>query len=791
MRRARILHLRASNFVGGPEHQLLRYARLERDGEFELTLGSFVGPGEGADFMRAVEDSRLQALSLPAKSVVSSFRALVELIRERQFDLLCAHGYKADILSIAAGRLTGTPVACFLRGWTGENRKVRLYENADKLALFFADRIVCLSQLQALKLSKQASLAKKVRIIANAIDVPEIDDGSRLRAGTELRRRLGLPPNCQVVATGGRLSPEKGVSDFLHAISLIAPQFKETRFVIFGEGVERLDLDNTASALGIKKQVIFAGFHPDLRSLLPGVDLLVNPSHSEEMPNIVLEAMAAGVPVLATRVGGLEEISGSNGALRLVPPGKPPVLAQEISHLLSKSALANELGCAGQRRAKEAYSLDRQRSQFHALYQELIARPQTTANSAPVEIPVVAPSSWKRPFHVGEPLPFLSIVMPVRNEEHHVGDVLSQLASQNYPHDRFEILVVDGNSTDGTAEVVEVFARAASVSVRMLENPAQLSSAGRNIGARNSSGEFVIYVDGHCHIPNASMLRDHVDLFEKTGADCLCRPQPLTMPGNTGFQNVVANARATALGHGLDSTVYAADWEGPVNPSSSGSSYRRSVFDLIGYYDESFDACEDVEFNFRLFEAGVSSYLSPRLTVLYQPRRTLGSLGQQMIRYGRGRYRLMRKHPRAFSAGQIIPALFLIWLAFTGAASFYSSRVLLVFVGTLLLYLSVVLGFSARLAFRYGWRYLFQAPAVYAVIHMGLGTGILMELVSNLLGRRKPRNNPVDSVSVHVEPSASVAQSLGASCDKRAAAKMQEFAEHHGNVASPRRIPRG
>ena len=791
MRRARILHLRASNFVGGPEHQLLRYARLERDGEFELTLGSFAGPAEGVDFLRAAEECKIQTLSLPATSLVSSLRALVKGIHERQFDLLCAHGYKADILSVVAGRLTGTPVACCLRGWTGENRKVRLYEKADKLALFFADRIVCLSQLQALKLSRTASLAKKVRTIANAIDVPEVDAGSRLRAGAELRERLGLPPNCQVVASGGRLSPEKAVGDFLQAISLLPPQFKGTRFVVFGEGVERPALENTASALGIKEQVTFAGFHSDLRSLLPGIDLLVNPSHSEEMPNIVLEAMAAGVPVLATRVGGLEEISGANGALRLVPPGKPAVLVEEITHLLSNQTLANELRCAGQKRAKEVYSLEQQRSQFHALYQELIASPLATASSAPAEIPVGTSSSWKPAVHVGESLPFLSIVMPVRNEERHIGDVLSQLESQNYPRDRFEILVVDGNSTDRTAEVVEGFARPASVSVKLLENPAQLSSAARNIGARNSRGEFVIYVDGHCHIPNASMLRDHVDLFEKTGADCLCRPQPLTMPGNTDFQNVVASARATALGHGLDSTVYTADWEGAVNPSSSGASYRRSVFDRIGYYDESFDACEDVEFNFRLFQAGLPSYLSPRLKILYQPRRTLRALWQQMIRYGRGRYRLMRKHPRTRSVAQVIPALFLIWLAFTGAASFYSPRILVIFIGTLLLYLGVVLGFSAGLAVRHGWRYLFQAPAVYAVIHMGLGTGFLTEFVSTLFGRRKRRNNRVDSVSVPGEPSASAAESSGGSRDKSVAANMQEFVELQGNVASSRRVPRG
>src|ERR1700737_4544008 len=110
MRRARILHLRASNFVGGPEKQLLRYARLERDSEFELTLGTFVGPGEGSDFLRAIDEAGLQSLSITAGNLGASFRALVKATRSRQFDLICAHGYKADILSVAAGRITGPPV---------------------------------------------------------------------------------------------------------------------------------------------------------------------------------------------------------------------------------------------------------------------------------------------------------------------------------------------------------------------------------------------------------------------------------------------------------------------------------------------------------------------------------------------------------------------------------------------------------------------------------------------------------------------------------------------------------
>jgi glycosyltransferase involved in cell wall biosynthesis len=160
-----------------------------------------------------------------------------------------------------------------------------------------------------------------------------------------------------VVASGGRLSPEKGVGDFSRQSHWIAAQFIDTRFVIFGEARCSLILKRRP-CLRIANQVVFAGFQRDLRGLLPGVDLLVNPSHSEEMPNIVLEAMAARVPVVATRVGGLEEISGCDGALRLVPPGKPTMLANEISLLLCDPVLMNELGSAGQMRAKEAYSLD-------------------------------------------------------------------------------------------------------------------------------------------------------------------------------------------------------------------------------------------------------------------------------------------------------------------------------------------------------------------------------------------------------------------------------------------------
>ena len=727
MTRHRILHLRASNFVGGPEHQLLRYAESETASEsWEILLGTFVGPQEGSAFLKAIEARGLRSVSLAAGGWASALKSLIQTIRRERIELLCTHGYRSDVLGVLASRMLRIPIACFLRGWIGENYKVRLYEQIDRFTIQFADRIICLSPSQAHKVASRPRCADKIRVVCNAIDVPAVDPALRVRARRELAQRFKLPGNCLVVATAGRLSPEKGVSDFLEAVARISPS--SARFLVFGEGVLRQKLERTAELLNLRGRVVFAGFHSDLRSLLPGFDLLVNPSLSEEMPNIVLEGMAAGVPVIATRVGGVQDIAGPTEAIHLVPPANPEVLANSIDHLLHNEPLRAKLAEAGCKRVQEAFSLSVQRSEMRDLYQELLPQSRSECGAAEDSMPNERPSQQAYE-SAAAGADFLSIVIPVRNEELHIGSVLCGLATQDYPHSRFEVLVADGNSTDRTAGVVQEFARRAPMPVRLLRNPAQLSSAGRNIGARNARGKFIIYIDGHCQIPSKTLLRDAVELFERTKADCLCRPQPLTMPGNTVFQDVVAHARATSLGHGRDSTIYTTNWEGPVNPSSSGALYRREVFDRVGFFDERLDACEDVEFNYRIFRAGLRSFYSTRLKVLYEPRKDLVSLWKQMVRYGQGRCRLIRKHTDAFSISQIIPAAFLVWLVVGGIFSLVSWRVGELFLASLAVYVGVVLLFSCRLGVKYGWRHLVTAPAIFACIHLGLAAGFLKEFV--------------------------------------------------------------
>jgi glycosyltransferase involved in cell wall biosynthesis len=746
--RPRILHLRASNFVGGPERQLLRYAECDGHGPWELLFGVYVGLEEGREFRDAIASRGIEVISLPVEGLVSSVRSLARVLRERQIGLVCTHGYKADIVSLLAARFAGVPVACFLRGWTRENRRVRLYEALDRFCLRFADLVVCLSKSQAIRLSRQASLAARIRIVSNAINASDINPSVKEASRAELRRRFGLPKDCTVIATGGRLSPEKGVEDFLDAAVFIRRVAAKVRFLIFGSGPLEQKLQRKVIELDLERDVTFAGFERDLRSLLPGVDLLVNPSHSEEMPNIVLEGMAEAIPVVATAVGGVEEISGPQNAVRLVPPAQPSAQAAAVIDLLMHPEKANALGQAGHDRVVQAYSVQAQKDQYRSLYEELLpasdALPSDSASkfasTAEVENVRVAglEAEGKRPF--------LSIVVPIRNEEAHVGALLAQLEEQEYPRDRFEVIVVVGTSTDRTVQVVEGFRQRTTLSLRRLDNPMQLSSAGRNIGARNARGDYVIFIDGHCQIASKTLLSDAASLFQRTGADCLCRPQPLTAAGNSLFQHVVARVRATWLGHGMDSTIYSMNKEGPVNPSSAGAMYRRSVFEQIGYYDESFDACEDVEFNHRVLRAGLSSFISPKLKVVYQPRKNLRLLWYQMMRYGRGRFRLIQKHRDAFSFGQIIPATLLFWLVCGGIVSLLWRPFFGVFACSIGAYAVLVSSFSICLGFRHGLRHALIAPLIYLKIHLGLGAGFLVETL-RLAGAKRPKPQAIPTTA--------------------------------------------
>jgi succinoglycan biosynthesis protein ExoA len=319
----------------------------------------------------------------------------------------------------------------------------------------------------------------------------------------------------------------------------------------------------------------------------------------------------------------------------------------------------------------------------------------------------------------------VSVIVPVRNEAAQIRATILGLARQDFPTADYEILVIDGRSDDGTPEIVRE-PRSTVPNLRLFDNPKRLASAARNVGVRNAGGKYVVIVDGHCRVTGPRFLRNIVEAFEATGADTLGRPQPLTCEDPTPFQRAVAAARASWLGHNPDSAIFSNDARF-VPADNVAVAYRRDVFDLMGEFDESFDACEDVEFNTRVRAAGLTCYFTPATGVEYQPRRTLGRLFYQMARYGRGRARLARKHPATRGLPSLVPPAWLVWLWFGASVGVLFRPVGLAVLATVAVYLVVLLAESVRLRrSASAWR----LPLVFAAIHAGFGWGYLREVAA-------------------------------------------------------------
>ena len=346
--------------------------------------------------------------------------------------------------------------------------------------------------------------------------------------------------------------------------------------------------------------------------------------------------------------------------------------------------------------------------------------PTELSSSHPLAPPAPAPARpaiW----------PFISVVVPVRNEERAIANTLAQLLAQDYPADRFEVIVADGESTDDTWPIVDRLALTTptcnwwQILVAGPVRPAIWEFAAR--------GELLIIVDGHCDIGTNQYLRELAEAFARTGADCLGRPQPLEIDQPNLLQQAIGLARSSRLGHHPASYVFSGK-EQVVPAHSVAVAYRRDVFHALGLFDEMFDACEDVELNHRVDRAGMKCVLVPALRVSYHPRATIRGLFRQMTRYGRGRMRLLRKHPETFSPLGFAPAVFLAFVLLGPIGLTLSRTAGWLYAAGLLTYAIVVGAFSFRLAVQARRLPLVALlPIVFATLHAGAGWGVLAELL--------------------------------------------------------------
>lgn len=321
-------------------------------------------------------------------------------------------------------------------------------------------------------------------------------------------------------------------------------------------------------------------------------------------------------------------------------------------------------------------------------------------------------------------LPYLSVIVSVRNARKMLPGLIDQLLEQNYPAELYEILVVDGRSTDGSGDLIRRRYSNRRVRVRVLDNPKRTVATGRNIGIRAASGDAMIFLSGHCTIPSKDLLADTAEVLETSGARCLCRPQPLHANAETRMGEAIAHARSTRVGR----ATAAPDIAGFVDPPGFACTFRRNVFEEVGLFDETFDACTGLDFNERIRQAEIRAYCDPRLAVHEQPPQKLRSLFAEMFSHGRGASHWMHKHPDRSSLAEIAPLTVLLAILLTIAAWMQLPHWLAAIVtAPMAMFPIAVLLASMHISSKHGFRSAWRAPLVFATIYLGQGIGLLCE----------------------------------------------------------------
>jgi glycosyltransferase involved in cell wall biosynthesis len=365
-----VTHLVASPFLGGPERQVLGLAAgLPRS--YRTVFLSFSEGGRCRPFLNEARRTGFEAVELErnSRNPRAAVREVADYLRRLGADVLCCHGYKPDVLGWMAARRAGVPAVAVSRGWTAATLKVRLNETLDRFCLRRMDRVVCVSEGQAVKVRRAGVPPGCVVVIRNAIRAERFDRPEP--AGRDRLQALFKPPLARIVGAAGRLSPEKGFGVLVEAVGRLVSEVPDVGFVIFGDGPLRAQLSRRIDSEGLTGRCLLAGFCDDLDRLLPHLDLLVLPSFTEGLPNVVLEAFAAGVPVVATAVGGTPEVvvDGVNGYL--VPAGDPAALARRIRDALEVEERRRAMGQRGRDRIRNEFTFEAQSARYQQLFDEL------------------------------------------------------------------------------------------------------------------------------------------------------------------------------------------------------------------------------------------------------------------------------------------------------------------------------------------------------------------------------------------------------------------------------------
>src|SRR2546426_6921073 len=368
----RVFHLVESFNLGGSENQAVQVARRMNSGRYSVTVGCLSTEGPYLEMLQKagipVADFHPQGGLLSPRGFCQLLR-LTHFLRCERFDVVHTHDLYSNLLGVLAAWMARIPVIISSRRdlshwWWYTPRNRKLLRRVQSLSTFV---LANSATVRDFLVREEGFDARTIRVVRNGIDAERFGKPH----GNREALLPGLDPKHKLVAVVANMNvEEKGHVDLIEAARVICSVLPETRFLLIGDGRERLGLEAKAEGLGVRNNFLFLGRREDVPDLLGCCQLSVLPSWAEGFPNVILESLAAGLPVVATRIGAILEIIEDEVSGLLVPARDPQALARAILRVLRDQELADRLARAGRERALTHFSFDRTLLELRQLYEE-------------------------------------------------------------------------------------------------------------------------------------------------------------------------------------------------------------------------------------------------------------------------------------------------------------------------------------------------------------------------------------------------------------------------------------
>lgn len=327
---------------------------------------------------------------------------------------------------------------------------------------------------------------------------------------------------------------------------------------------------------------------------------------------------------------------------------------------------------------------------------------------------------------MGEARPFVSVIMPIRNEADFIARSLGAVLAQDYPADRMEVLIADGMSADDTRAIVQqLAAQHPHLQARLIDNPGRIVPTGFNAALAEARGDVIVRVDGHCEIAPDYVSRCVAHLLED-GVDGV--GGPIETIGTSPLSETIALAMSSGFGVGGSAFRTVKDRAMLVD-TIAFPAYTRSAVEIAGPLDEELVRNQDDEYNYRLRKLGFKLLLAPDVRSKYYSRGSLRSLWRQYYQYGFYKVCVLQKHPRQMRLRQFVPPAFVATVLGGVLLSPFSRIVRGLWGLTASAYAMANLYASWRIARKTAHEHLWRLPVVFSILHFGYGLGFLHGLI--------------------------------------------------------------